>query len=85
MRLIDADKLIEEGWILERHGISNRLLSVKSIADVRTAYDLEKVVAELEEAEKDASYEWNRMDDEQAFGAMVAYSHAIEIVRQGSV
>lgn len=36
MRLIDADKLIKEGWILARHGESNRLLGVKSIADVPT-------------------------------------------------
>ena len=35
-RLIDADKLIEEGWILERHGESNKLIGVKSIADVPT-------------------------------------------------
>lgn len=36
MRLIDADLLIKDGWVLERHGVSNHLLSVKSLADVPT-------------------------------------------------
>ena len=35
-RLIDADKLINDGWVLERHGVSNKLLSSMSIADVPT-------------------------------------------------
>ena len=37
MRLIDADKLIQDGWILERHGKSGEVLSCMSIADVPTA------------------------------------------------
>jgi hypothetical protein len=37
MRYIDADKLIANGWVLERHGTSNKLLQVMSIADVPTA------------------------------------------------
>ena len=44
-RLIDADKLIEEGWILERHGESNKLIGVKSIADVPTVEAKEVVHA----------------------------------------
>lgn len=36
-RYIDADRLIADGWMLERHGISNKLLQVMSIADVPTA------------------------------------------------
>lgn len=43
MRLIDADALIKGGWVLERHGISNSLLSVMSLADVPTV-DAEPVV-----------------------------------------
>lgn len=35
-RLIDANELIKDGWILERHGQSNCVLSVMSIADVPT-------------------------------------------------
>ena len=46
MRLIDADKLIEEGWILERHGESNKLIGVKSIADVPTVEAKEVVHGE---------------------------------------
>ena len=45
-RLIDADKLIEEGWILERHGESNKLIGVKSIADVPTVEAKEVVHGE---------------------------------------
>lgn len=36
-RYIDADRLIADGWRLERHGISNKLLQVMSIADAPTA------------------------------------------------
>ena len=42
-RYIDADKLIADGWVLERHGTSNKLLQVMSIADVPTA-DVVEVV-----------------------------------------
>lgn len=35
-RFIDADKLIEEGWVLERHGEANKCLTRMSIADVPT-------------------------------------------------
>ena len=35
-RFIDADKLIEEGWVLERHGEANKRLTRMSIADVPT-------------------------------------------------
>ena len=34
MRLIDADKLIEEGYVLVKHGESNRMTEKRSIADV---------------------------------------------------
>ena len=36
MRLIDADKLIEDGWVLTKHGASNTVTGIKSIADVPT-------------------------------------------------
>ena len=42
-RYIDADKLIADGWVLERHGTSNKLLQVMSIADVPIA-DVVEVV-----------------------------------------
>ncbi len=34
VRLIDAAPLIADGWVLERHGISNCLIGIKSLADV---------------------------------------------------
>ena len=36
MRLIDADALAKNGWVLERHGVSNTLIGRMSIADVPT-------------------------------------------------
>lgn len=47
MRLINADKLIEEGYVLTRHGTSNRVITTKSIADVPTAFDVDKVVEQI--------------------------------------
>lgn len=35
-RLIDADALAKNGWVLERHGVSNTLIERMSIADVPT-------------------------------------------------
>ena len=36
-RYIDADKLIADGWHLERHAPNGRCLTMMSIADVPTA------------------------------------------------
>ena len=36
VRLIDAAPLIADGWVLERHGISNVIIGRKSLADVPT-------------------------------------------------
>ena len=36
MRLIDADALSKNGWVLERHGVSNTHLQSMSLADVPT-------------------------------------------------
>ena len=36
MRLIDADKLIKDGWVLTKHGESNTVIGIKSIAEVAT-------------------------------------------------
>lgn len=36
-RYIDADKLIEQGWHLEKHAPNGRCLTMMSIADVPTA------------------------------------------------
>ena len=42
-RYIDADKLIADGWHLERHAPNGRCLTMMSIADVPTA-DVAEVV-----------------------------------------
>jgi hypothetical protein len=46
MRLVDADKL--DGYILTKHGESNKVLCSKSIADVPPAFDIEAVVKQIE-------------------------------------
>ena len=48
MRLIDAEKLINEGWVLNRHGVSNCLIGIKSIADIPTAFDLDDIMKQLD-------------------------------------
>ena len=73
MRLIDADKL--KGYRLERHSESNRLIVSKSIANVPTAYDVEDVVKQIE----DASVEL------YGFAKVVGLDKVIELVRNGGV
>lgn len=46
VRLIDANKLIKEGWVLHRQGIGNKLVERKSLEDVPTAYDIEPLLEE---------------------------------------
>lgn len=85
MRLIDADELIREGWRLERHGQSNELIGIKSIADVPTAYDVGKVVEQLEIlsdiADDDMAVELNHPQYYDGLGD--GFTKAIEIVRNG--
>lgn len=72
-RLIDADKL--DGYILTKHGESNKVLCSKSIADVPIAYDVEAVVKQIE----DASVEL------YGFAKVVGLDKVIELVRNGGV
>ena len=77
-RLIDADKLLEE--LRECHPLS---LSYGILSDIEyfpTAYDIDKVVEQLEEL-KETAYECYRC----ASGAYVAVCNAIEIVKRGGV
>lgn len=77
-RLIDTDKL--DGYILTKHGESNKVLCSKSIADVPIAYDVEAVVKQIEEfAECDT-------ECREFYGCRdCAYKEIIEIVRNGGV
>lgn len=59
MRLIDADELIKQGWVLTRHGVSNCLIGVKSIADVPTAFDIDVVLNQLNELDDAALEEYH--------------------------
>lgn len=77
-RLIDADKLLEE--LREYHPLS---LSYGILSDIEyfpTAYDVDKVVEQLEEL-KETAYECYG----RASGAYVAMCNSIEIVKRGGV
>ena len=77
-RLIDADKLLEE--LKQYHPLS---LSYGILSDIEyfpTAYDVDKVVEQLEEL-KETAYECYG----RASGAYVAMCNAIEIVKRGGV
>lgn len=76
-RLIDADKLLEE--LREYHPLS---LSYGILSDIEyfpTAYDVDKVIEQLEEL-KETAYECYG----RASGAYVAMCNAIEIVKGGT-
>ena len=61
----------------------NTIKSYKGIIEAQpTAYDVEKVVAELEELQNDVKNYW---DDDYYKGKALAYEDAIEIVRKGGV
>lgn len=91
MRYIDADrliKLLKEQKVKETgaytKGINSGLNVAKCIINDNTvqspmAYDVEKVVEQLEEAIADTT------DTETGLGARWAYTGAIEIVKQGGV
>ena len=77
-RLIDADKLLEE--LREYHPLS---LSHGILSDIEyfpTAYDVDKVVEQLEEL-KETAYESYGLGN----GAYVAVCNAIETVKRGGV
>ena len=99
MRLIDADVLLEHIKKLECHaenkkyeqGLNDCLqFYFPQIIDKQpTAYDIEKVVAELEEmqvkAEKDMQLSDNVAEANAYGGMMLAYGLAIPIVEKGGV
>ena len=74
MKLIDKDKLLEE--LRKYHPISYGISS--DIKYFPTAYDVDKVIEQLEEL-KETAYECYG----RASGAYVAMCNAIEIVKRG--
>ena len=97
MRLIDADKLLEETRkdrdYAEKNGFLDmyyeRQVLIDRIESQPTAYDVDKVVEELEEAKGNVPV--NRLLDDiikekpKELGQLIAYDKAIEIVKQGDV
>lgn len=91
MRLIDADeleKVITQDWFLDilltqtsKYDISKNLVNM--IDSVPLAYDVDAVVEELEEHKKESHDDYLGLGCDDDFGAMCAYSHAIEIVKAG--
>ena len=90
-RLIDADELIEKmGRVKFQTNLSEELHRNRPFLDYAdvlgciynqpTAYDVEKVEAELEELQNDVKNYW---DDDYYKGKALAYEDAIEIVRRG--
>ena len=77
-RLIDVDKLLEE--LRECHPLSLSYGILSHIEYFPTAYDIDKVVEQLEEL-KETAYECYGC----ASGAYVAVCNAIEIVKRGGV
>ena len=86
MRLIDADKLLNQGYEIVVDGLQydtcNKSIDIDTIP---TAYDIDKVVEELEKL-ADESYRAYciafNSDDRAEYDA---YTDAIEIVKQGGV
>lgn len=85
MRLIDADKL---RWDIRNNAPRNVPMWVYDTIDAQsTAYDVDKVVKELEELKSRVPV--NRVLDNitrdcpKELGQIIAYDRAIEIVRDG--
>ena len=86
MRLIDADALLDElrntETSLARKGVylvKGECNLYKIIKDQPTAYDVDKVVEELDECSANHFGKHNHYDE----GMMDAYDFAIDIVRRG--
>ena len=95
-RLIDADKLLETLQDLEPHcenkdyeyGMLNtmRYYMPKIINDEPTAYDVDKVVEQLEEVKnKDTQIALDEEQKERCFWYAQGMNRAIEIVKGGEI
>ena len=81
MRLIDADELINQGYEIVVDGLQydtcNKSIDIDNIP---TAYDIDKVVGELETDSSVKLYGSQNSDN-----YMIPVKRAIEIVKQGDV
>ena len=87
MRLIDADKLIDYFYfgiddkpIID--GISDRKI-IDIIKNHPTAYSIDKVVAELEERQKEYLAGFGVHNNDEMYGIACGLGDAIKIVKQG--
>lgn len=81
MRLIDADELINQGYEIVVDGWQYDTCNKSiDIDDIPTAYDVDKVVEELEEAKHEIC-----LSDEDLEHYQNGIDNAIEIVKQGGV
>ena len=95
MRLIDADKLIEElknlakGEVPSCPNIAEYFVSIRvdriidRLNNQPTAYDVDKVVKKLEGLVEDR--EEDIINDEYTFGECSAYESAIRVVKAGGI
>ena len=86
MRLIDADELINQGYEIVVDGwqydTCNKSIDIDNIP---TAYDIDKVVDELEIERKTANDTYNLFNMNVDLGRVFGLEKAIEIVKQGGV
>ena len=86
MRLIDADeakKFYKENLILPEK--SHEIIVRTMIDAVPTAYDIDKVVEELEERQKKYLAGFGVHNNDEMYGVACGLGDAIEIVKQGGV
>ena len=89
MRLIDADNIYNVGDFVILHEDGNAyvpLADLCKIIDIQpTAYDIDKVVEELESFSKLAEDRWTNGTSKYAYQEHKCWVKAIEIVKQGCV
>lgn len=93
MRLIDADTLIKDlSYLYTKNHIPVDMRAkgiLTTIMEQPTAYDVDKVVAQLEELKSQVPV--NRILDDiikdkpKELGQLIAYNKAIEIVKAGGI
>lgn len=93
MRLIDADTLIKDlSYLYTKNHIPVDMRARKTLSTIMeqpTAYDVDKVVAQLEELKSQVPV--NRILDDiikdkpKELGQLIAYNKAIEIVKAGGI
>lgn len=95
MRLIDADKLIEDLEKVKKESESlvdlSHIIGFQSVVDAQpTAFDVEKVVEQLDNLRKEYKMEANNINIPHNYscyykGHMRGYEHSIDIVKRGVI